>query len=89
MPDRYAALSKAGCTVRGATSCGRRIHGRLARACSRYAATAHRIDSVPPEVRLPTVDGGPCIKDAAIWVTSASMRRRLWNAIGLSRLVLA
>ncbi len=75
--------------MRGATITGRRIHGRLRRARSRSAATATRIDSVPPEVSAPTVDGGPWNSAAAAWVTSASMRRRLWKAIGLSRLPLA
>ena len=75
-------MSKATCTVSGTTMFGLVMRLFFAFARSRAAFTTSKIDSVPPLVIVPTVLGPPLSIDAVMRTTSASMRRRLWKAIG-------
>ena len=65
-------------------------HGRPRRSparASRAACTASRIDSVPPEVTVPTVPGGPSSRAAASAIRSCSIRSRDGKAVGSRALV--
>jgi hypothetical protein len=64
------------------SSSGLRAQGACFFARSRAAFTARRIDSVPPDVMVPTVSGPPESMLALMRTTSASILRRLLKAIG-------
>lgn len=66
---------------------GTTMAGRSTGEASRAALTASRIDSVPPDVTVPTVSGGPCSASRAKVTRSRSMRSRLGNAVGSSPFV--
>jgi hypothetical protein len=78
-------LWNAACAVLGSTMLGDPTSGRASRA----VCTASRIDSVPPDVTVPTTVSGPSSSRAACPTSSFSIRSRLGNAVGSRPLLLA
>ena len=71
-------MRNAACTVDGTTIVGRSTSGRLSRA----PCTASSTDSVPPEVTLPTADGGASSRSQAKPTRSFSIASSDGKAVG-------
>jgi hypothetical protein len=73
-----AAWIVVGTMMTGAVTSGR---------ASRAVCTASKIDSVPPDVTVPTTWSSPCTSGRAKATRSRSIDSRLGNAVGSSPLV--